>query len=181
LCRLLKLKNFDRLQSERIHRLQYAGIGAAYANILHLLGQGGAMISVRQRSRARQDLPRLAIAALRNLIRNPRNLDWVTGVWREALDGGYHMSDGILYWSNASPNCCGAVRDHSTRAADTLSAAILRARHVEEISYHPQQRHLGVVHSNVNVLTVYVQRVSTSHRTSSYQGENLDFRGQAQN
>ena len=81
-------------------RLQFSGamhgaadilIGAAAADVIaHGLvdiGVGGVGRLGQQRRRG-HDLAGLAIAALRNVLLDPRLLDWVAAVGRQAFDGG---------------------------------------------------------------------------------------------
>jgi hypothetical protein len=70
-----------------------------------------------------------------------------------------------------------SVHQYGAGATDALSAAILGARQADEIAYHPQQGHCRVVHSNVVILTVHVERVIGRHGTSSFQGSVLGFKG----
>ena len=54
---------------------------------------GGPWFFAQQDSRAHQ-LPRLAVAALRDIFSDPSALQWMTQIGREALDSGHFFASG---------------------------------------------------------------------------------------
>src|SRR5262245_8857857 len=84
------------------------------------------------------DLPRLAIAALRHLLREPGLLQRVARVGRQALDGGDAATREVL--DRAQARVVGlAVDMHGARAALADSAAELGAGELEVLAQYPQE------------------------------------------
>src|SRR2546427_11246531 len=71
-------------------------VGAAAADVRHGgvdVGVAGAADLGEQR-RGGRDLTRLAVAALRHVLRDPGSFDGVAPAWRQAFDRGHALSGG---------------------------------------------------------------------------------------
>src|SRR6266513_175734 len=120
-------------------------VGAAAAevarHVLHdLLARRG--LRLREQCRSGHDLARLAVAALRNLLGDPRLLQRMIALGRQALDGGdflaLHRRD--RRYARARRH---AVDVHRACAALRDAAAELRAGEPELVADDPQQRGIG--------------------------------------
>src|SRR5690242_10641471 len=120
--------------------------------------------SFRQQRRRRHDLSRLAISALRHLLRDPRLLHRMRIVGRQSLDGGdllrSNSRDGGLARADRL-----AIKVHRTSAAQPHPTAVLGAGHVELVAQNPQQRS---IRSDLDLVwTVVDQQLNWSHRNNS--------------
>src|SRR5262245_51854907 len=116
-------------------------VGAAAADVgAHVLDDllarrlGGAL---QQVSRA-HDLSRLAVAALRHVLGEPRLLQPVRGIFRKTLDGGHGVPRHPGYVRLAR-ECPPAVDVHHAGAAQAGAAAELGAGEFQVLTDHPQQ------------------------------------------
>src|SRR6267143_2063215 len=120
-------------------------VGAAAAKIavhvLHDLLSRRAFRPGKQRRRG-HELARLAVAALRHLLGDPRLLQRVIAVGRKPLDGGDSLSLNRRYRGDARSRRR-AVDVHRACAALRDAAAELRAGETELVADHPQQRGIG--------------------------------------
>src|SRR5262249_8437930 len=92
-----------------------------------------------QQCRGAHDLPGLAIAALRHLLRDPRLLQRMAGIRREPFDRGHAAPREILDRVEAGVVRL-AVDVYRARAALPGAAAELRPRELEILAQDPQQR-----------------------------------------
>src|SRR5262252_2524010 len=79
---------------------------------------------LRDQCRRLHDLPRLAIAALRNVLRAPCLLHWMIAVSREAFDRGDCMARSLLHGDDAGAHRF-SIEVHGARAAQPDAAAEL--------------------------------------------------------
>src|SRR5690349_4773621 len=119
-------------------------IGPAAANVRH----GGVDIRVgrmrilgEQRS-GRHDLARLAVAALRHVLLDPRLLHRLRAILREAFDGR-HLFPGDGRDGQHAGARGDAVQVDGARAALRDAAAELRAGEAERVPQHPEQGRVG--------------------------------------
>ena len=129
----------------QVNGLPDAVIRAAAAGVRDLrvdVCVGGIRARAQQRERA-HDHAGLAIPALRRVELLPGDLNRMTAVGRESLDGHHRLADGRGRRDTAGPD--GAAIDVQ-RACAALSdaAAELRAGQPDLIADHPQQRRLRV-------------------------------------
>src|SRR6266516_1771655 len=97
-------------------------------------------VGVRREQRGRcHELARLAIAALRYVLRDPRFLDAMAPVRREAFDRGHALSGHRRDRGDARAGG-DTVQMDGTRAALCDAAAELGAGEAEGVAQHPQQR-----------------------------------------
>src|ERR671924_12 len=119
-------------------------VGAAAADVRHRLVdvRVGRVRLLGEQRRGGHDLPRLAVAALRHVLRDPGPLDRVRAVLGQAFDGR-----DALVGDRGDGQHAGAGRDavqvHGTGAALCNAAAELRAREPECIAQHPEERRVG--------------------------------------
>src|SRR5262249_32352250 len=118
-------------------------IGSAPAGIGHLgidVGIRWVWLLFEQCHRC-QDLPRLAVATLRNVELLPRQLDRVRPVGRQSFDRGDLPAAGPTCLHEAGPHRL-TIDQHSTRAALADAATILCAGETDRITEHPQEGRL---------------------------------------
>lgn len=89
------------------------------------------------------DLARLAIAALRHIVRHPGLLHRVQTLSAQALDRGDLTAGSGLHRSQAGANSL-AILVYRTGAAESHAAAVLGARKAQNIAQIPEQRHLRI-------------------------------------
>src|SRR5216684_5688542 len=120
-------------------------VGAAAAevarHVLHDLLSRRAFRPGKQRRRG-HDLARLAVAALRHLLGDPRFLQRMIAVGRQPFDGGDSLSLNRRYRSDAR-SCRHAVDVHRACAALRHAAAELGSGETELVADDPQQRGIG--------------------------------------
>src|SRR5712692_9196196 len=120
-------------------------VGAAAAevarHVLHDLLSRRAFRPGKQRRRG-HDLARLAVAALRHLLGDPRLLQRMIAVGRQPFDGGDSLSLARRYRSDAR-SCRHAVDVHRACAALRHAAAELGSGETELVADDPQQRGIG--------------------------------------
>jgi len=110
--------------------------------VLHDLFARRVRISVKQRGRL-HNLPRLAIAALRNLLGNPGLLQGMVAVGRQAFDcRNLGARDKRQRRSAGSHGL--AVKMHRARPAETAAAAVFGPGQAEVISQRPEYRRVGI-------------------------------------
>src|SRR5436190_4097789 len=117
-----------------------AMIGSAPASIGHLsinVGVRGVRLLLEQRHRS-QDLPGLAVAALRNVELLPGKLDRMRTISRQSFNGGDLSSDGAAGLHEARPHR-DAIQEYGAGAALPDAATILCAGKTDRIAEHPQQ------------------------------------------
>src|SRR5262249_17353853 len=123
-----------------------AVIGAAPAEVrLHVLDDlaaAGAAVLLEER-RGAHDLARLAVAALRHLLRHPRLLQWVLRVGREPFDGRDGLPCHVLDLEQAGESGLAVDMDRA-RAALADAAAVLGAGHAEVLAQDPEERRVGM-------------------------------------
>ena len=99
------------------------------------VGVGGRGLDGQQRGRG-HDLPRLAVAALRDFLGDPFLLHDVRFGWRESLDRRHRLlhcrTDG-----GAAGSCRLSVDVHSAGGALADAAAVLGAAEAERVAEHP--------------------------------------------
>src|SRR5256886_13729488 len=99
---------------------------------------------LREQRGGGHDLARLAVAALRHILRDPGLLHRVGAVGRQALDRRDALAGdgGDRRHARARGH---AVQVHGTRATLRDAAAKLRAGEAERVAQHPEQRGVGAV------------------------------------
>src|SRR5947209_3140580 len=106
--------------------------------------------------RGLHDLPRLAVAALRHLLGDPRRLQRMRAIGREPLDrhhvGAFHAADR----GGARAHRL-AIDVHGARAAERRTAAELRPGELQLIADHPEQRR-AVLRFRGDRLAVEIER-----------------------
>src|SRR5262249_18959108 len=117
---------------------------AAHLPIHHLVGVGVARLRLLLEERAgRKDHPRLAVAALRDVLLDPGLLAAVRAVARQALDGGEalarRLGDRHLAGAHRAP-----VLEDGAGPADADAAAVLCAGEPELVAEHPEERRVGL-------------------------------------
>src|SRR5690606_8204208 len=142
--------------------LAYPRIGAAAAQVtchrsvdVLVGGIGGA----GEQGRGGHDLPRLAVAALRNGMFDPCPLHGVTGVSRQAFDGSDLPADGAFGGRYAGAHRL-SIHVDGTDAALGDAAAELRAGEAQVFAKHPQQRRLRI---DVELVSCAVYRQCQRH------------------
>src|SRR5262245_19254712 len=135
-------------------------IGSAPAGIGHL----GIDVGIRwvwllfEQCHCCQDLPRLAVATLRNIELLPRQLDRVRPVRRQSFDGGDLPPAGPTGLQQAGPHRL-TIDQHSTRAALADAASVLRAGETDRIAEHPPERRLWcAIHPILDAMAEKSQR-----------------------
>src|ERR1700728_2074391 len=113
-------------------------ISATAANIGDIgvdigIGRTGKLFEERDRG---HDLPRLAVAALRNVFRNPGALHRMAIVRGEAFDGGNLRAIKGADWHRAGAHRL-AVDMHRTGAALCDAATEIRAGQTDDIAHDP--------------------------------------------
>ena len=103
------------------------------------IGVGG-VGGLRQQRGRRHDLPRLAVAALRDVLLDPGLLDRVAAVGGEAFDGGDGLAGDVRNRRDAGADRL-AVEVDGAGAAERHAAAELGAGHAQRVAQDPQQRH----------------------------------------
>src|SRR5882762_11245455 len=119
-------------------------VGAAATNIGHRrvdIGVRGMRI-LREQGRGGHDLPRLAVAALRHVLRDPRLLHGVRAVLGQAFDGGHALAGDGRHRQHAGARR-DAVQVDGAGAALGDAAAELGAGEPERVTQHPQERRVG--------------------------------------
>src|SRR5436853_4923753 len=89
------------------------------------------------------DLPRLAVAALRHLLGDPRLLQRMRAIGREAFDRHHARAFHAADRGGAGAHRL-AIDVHGARAAERRAAAELRSGELQLIADHPQQRRAGL-------------------------------------
>jgi hypothetical protein len=136
------------LRGRAVDRFADARVGAAAADVRsHVaidLVVGRLRVSLEQRRRA-HDLPRLAVAALRDVLLDPGLLHGRQrrAGRREAFDRRDLLPDGGGRGDLAGLDRR-AVQVHRAGAALTDAAAVFRADEAERIAQHPEQRRRGI-------------------------------------
>src|SRR6266852_4160931 len=110
----------------------------------------------------RHNLPGLAIAALRDVFRDPRLLDRMASIARHALDCGdflsRHAGDGRLTRTRRL-----SIDVHGTSPAQTRTTPKFRSGLIERVAEHPEQRH---IRADVDSLGLSVKGKGGSHTSS---------------
>src|SRR5262245_25986577 len=130
---------------------------------------------LRQQAGRRHHLPRLAIAALRDLYFQPRLLYWVAQVAREPFDRGHDLPFGARHRSDAGTDRV-AVEINRAATAESHAATIFRAGQPEVFAQNPQQRlfRLGLnrdqlaVDSEDNLFHGCFPSIFSDHEMSSF-------------
>ncbi len=158
---------------ERVDRLSHPRVRAAAAQVGHrrVDVRVGRLRVLREERGGRHDHAGLAIAALRDLMLDPRFLDPVQALFRQALDGDDLLADRRRCGQRTGTHRL-AVDVHRAGAAHGDAAAVLRSGKVEVVAQDPQQRHLGLDVDGTDP-PIYGQ---LEHSRSS---EGLAMRGQA--
>src|ERR1700692_886481 len=120
-------------------------IRAATANIGNIrvdVGIRGLGILLKERHHD-HDLPRLAVAALRNTFFNPRALHWMIVVWGKALNSDDLCAIKSADWQRAGPHG-GSVDMHRASAALRDTAAEFCAGQTDHVAQHPEKRRIGL-------------------------------------
>src|SRR5438552_9977240 len=116
-------------------------IGSASAGISHLsidVGVRGLWLLFEQRHCC-QDLPRLAVATLRDIKLFPGELDRVRPIGRQPFDSGDLPADGPTGLQEAGPHRH-AIDQDGAGATLADAATVLCAGETDRIPEHPQQR-----------------------------------------
>jgi len=103
---------------------------------------GVARIPVRSQECGRShDHAGLAVAALRNIFRNPGFLTGMAARPGQPFDSGKALPIGLpkRYLTGADSS---AAPMYGTRPADSRAAAEFRSSHSEEVAKYPQERHI---------------------------------------
>src|SRR6267143_3703335 len=120
-------------------------VGAAAAQVArHVLHDllARRVFRLRKQCRSGHDLARLAVAALRHLLGDPRLLQRMIAVLRQALDGGDFLALHRRYRSDARSRRH-TIQVNRARAALRHAAAEFRAGEPELVADDPQQRGIG--------------------------------------
>src|SRR5438105_154586 len=102
----------------------------------------GRLLRLLQKRRGAHDLARLAISALRDVLREPCLLKRMRSVGRKALDCGDLFPGDGLQRRAAGANRL-AVREHRARAAEAAAAPEFGAGHPDLVPQNPQERRVG--------------------------------------
>src|SRR5436190_20688045 len=119
-----------------MNRLANARIRSAAADEIahHRVDVGVTRIRLVAQERARRhDHPGLAVAALRDVFRDPSALTRMRRIARESFDRREPLSVGVARRDLARADGL-AVLQHCARAADADAAAELRAGHAEDVA-----------------------------------------------
>src|SRR3989441_3806938 len=119
-------------------------VGAAATDVGHGrvdIGVRGMRI-LREQRRGGHDLPRLAVAALRHVLRDPCLLHRVRAVLGQAFDGGHALAGDGRHGQHAGARR-DAVQVDGAGAALGDAAAELGAGEPERVTQHPQERRVG--------------------------------------
>ena len=108
---------------------------------------------VVQQHRRAHELPRLAIATLRNILFQPRSLQRITQIRREALDCGHRFSRHPRYRRDARPNRF-AVDMHSAGAALRHPTPVFCSSEPKLFTDDPEQRS-GWIDVEIDAFAVY--------------------------
>jgi len=92
---------------------------------------------LRKQRRCRQNLSRLAIAALRNIHLLPRKLNRVRAVGRESFDGRHSIRANVIKRGLARPDRLPSEQD-GAGAAVANAAAKFRALQVKDVAQRPE-------------------------------------------
>src|ERR1700735_5346709 len=134
----------SRYATSGLDRRLDARVTAAAADVRHPnidVVIGGVRFARDERGR-RHDLARLAVTALRYVLRDPCDLHGMRLVdGREAFDRRDLLAHGVFHRKNARSHGR-AVDVHGARAARGDAAAELRARQTNNVANGPQQGHL---------------------------------------
>src|SRR6266540_236672 len=119
-------------------------VGAAAADVRHRRVDVGVrrVRGLRQQCGGGHDLARLAVAALRHVLRDPRLLHRMCAVPGKSFDGGHALSGDGRDRQHAGAGC-DAVQVHGASAALRDTAPELRAREAEVVAQHPEERGVG--------------------------------------
>src|SRR5438128_7121396 len=130
----------SHLLRRAMDRLANPLVGAAPADVGHRLidlGVGGAPVHGQER-RGGHDLPGLAVAALRHVLRDPRALHRVIAGLRQAFDGGDVPGAHGGHRGHTRPASF-TVQQHGAGAALRDSTAELGAGELQRVAKHPEQ------------------------------------------
>src|ERR1051325_7128420 len=86
----------------------------------------GRLLVLHEQRRGGHDLPGLAVAALRDVLRLPGALQRMRAVWREPFDGEDLLPRHVLERRAAGADRL-SVRQHGARAAEAAAAAEFRS------------------------------------------------------
>src|ERR1700722_8913776 len=114
---------------------------------------------LRQQRRRGHDLPGLAVSALRHVFFDPGLLHRMRRIHRKPFNRGDFLSGTARDRRDARARCL-SVDVHRARAAKRHPAPELRARHVQRVPQHPEQRHLRI---DINSCGLPIQRKSCAH------------------
>lgn len=129
-----------------VNRLANALVGAAAAKV-HFHGNINITIGghgvFSYESRRRHDLPRLTVAALRNVLSYPRLLNGVKTLLRQPLDGRDFLILGVLHGGHTGAGRF-TIQMNSARTAQTPAAGVLGAGQIQIVPDDPEKRGVSV-------------------------------------
>ncbi len=105
------------------------------------LGVGRSRLGAEERGR-RHDLAGLAVAALRDVLLDPRRLERVEAVRGQAFDGRDLRARDLADRRHAGSHRL-AIEVHGARAAEGHAAAEFGAGEIELVAEHPEERRVG--------------------------------------
>src|SRR5580698_7733189 len=103
-----------------------------------------------EQSGSRHNLPRLAISALRNLLRDPGLLHGMQTTLPEPLNRHNLLAGGTRNVGKARAHSL-SVEMNCAGAAHANSAAVLGSCELQQVPKNPQQRHLAVSFKSVQL------------------------------